>query len=403
MYFSKDLVFVLAACAGAAAISKTHEKYAIFVLVVSILLILLPSTINLANTPLVGAILSFRAYVILPICALYAAGTIRSIRDIDRIIIAVGCLTILVGSLGAVQFQLPQGHFLNRYDWGLRSNSAVFTFGHVRATGTFSYISGMGVMCAVGCWAGTYLFLSGSAMWRRSFAVCVMVFGIVCGLVAMSRSGFLMGVLTILGGVFFFRSAKEALYIAILASLSFWILSAESAEESDDPGITGAIMQRFERADTFQERLQYSLMNLRLGLAGHPFGEGLGTGQVGGTFASSGQERAGAYESELGRIAFEVGVIGLLGVLLIRLAAVHAIWRQLRTQSDRRLIALCAVSLPVVSLLCLNNVAFNHTASSFAWVILAIILGCIPAERRVQSQRSQRFSPINAGSYAKAN
>src|SRR5262245_23040830 len=61
-YFSKDLVFLLAACAGAASISRRLQKYFGFVFVVGCLFILLPSTMNLATTPLVGAILSFRAY-----------------------------------------------------------------------------------------------------------------------------------------------------------------------------------------------------------------------------------------------------------------------------------------------------------------------------------------------------
>src|SRR5208282_2354285 len=102
-----------------------------------------------------------------------------------------------------IQFRLPNTHWLNRYDAeGITPGTEV---GHVRATGTFSYIGGMFMMASTAAWAGTYLFLSSTSVYPRAFAVAVAFAGIVCTLLAMSRTGVSMWVITVAGGVLCFR------------------------------------------------------------------------------------------------------------------------------------------------------------------------------------------------------
>jgi hypothetical protein len=193
----------------------------------------------------------------------------------------------------------------------------------------------------------------------------------------MVRGGIILYIATVFGGMVLYRRIKESLYLLPVVLLGFWLMSGGSPEEqSVDPGLGGAVARRFEHADTPFERLDYVLMNLRLGLTADPLGVGLGRGQIGGNFAESGVTTAGrGYESELGRIGFEVGILGFFGVVIWRAAAIVEMARLLFRAEDLRVRALLAASLPLFSLLALNYMAFNHTGSSFGWAIVALAIG----------------------------
>ncbi len=374
MYFSKDLVFI---CAGLAGMAQARSTRLIGILLtVSLFSLSVPTLVNLPNTTAVGAILSIRAFLVLPVCAFLAGGALRSVRDLDRIAFAVGVSTLVVGGLGALQFSLPPTHVLNRYDTGEEISRAIADFSHVRATGTFSFISGMGIMAGVGGWAGIYLFLTARGLLGRAFATAVLFAGLCCGLVSMSRGGVVLHAVTVLGGGILFGRSRELIYLLLVFVVGYSLFGDPSSEESVDPGMQGAVFQRFEKRDSVGDRLGYVLMNLELGLTGHPFGEGLGRGQIGGNYAESGVRSWGSgYESELGRIGFEVGPLGWIGVVAWRVAAVVLMWRELRRAKDRHVRAALAASLPLFTLLALNYMAYNHTGSSFGWSFVALSLG----------------------------
>jgi hypothetical protein len=114
------------------------------------------------------------------------------------------------------------------------------------------------------------------------------------------------------------------------------------------------------------------------GLRNHPLGEGLGTGQIGGHYAAEGRRSWGrGYESELGRLGFEVGILGWVGVLLWRVSALVIMWRGLKSAQDPQVRAFCAASIPLFAILACNYMGFNHTGSSFAWAIAALSFGMI--------------------------
>jgi hypothetical protein len=382
VYFSKDVAFVCAALAGLAhAQSKLKLVGALWV--VSFIALLVPTIVNIGNTPGVGALLSVRAYLIVPMCAFLGAYTLRSLRDVDWIVSAVGVSTIAVAILGAVQFDLPQNHFLNSYEGSGEGVHIIAEYGHVRATGTFAFITGMAMMTGVGAWAGLYLFLSGGLR-KRLLGLAVLVAGLICSLTSMSRGGIVLYAMTIAGGIILFRRLKESALLIMVGLIGFWLFGGgSSADESVDPGLQGAVVQRFQGADSPVDRLSYILMNLQLGLTGDPLGRGLGRGQVGGNFAETGgRSWGGGYESELGRIAFEVGILGWFGVVLWRITAVVQMGKLLLRAEDIRVRALLAASLPLFTMLAMNYMAFNHTGSSFAWAIFALALGAATLDRQ---------------------
>jgi hypothetical protein len=376
MYFSKDIVFV---CAALVSIqdSRWTRRALMLYLPFSAAALLVPTLANFGNIQGVGLVLSFRAYVVLPMCAFIAAGCVHSIRDINAVIFAVALSTIVVAGLGVMQFFLPSSHYLNRYETGAAdSGHIVEEAGHARVTGTFAFITGMGIMTGVGAWAGAYLFLSAPTKLRRLFAIGILAAGALCALTSTSRGGAILYGVTVLGGILLFRRARDAIYLIAAAVVAFWVFNLGDSESTVDPGLSGGLVHRFQTADTPTERFAYVLMNLQLGLTNHPLGEGPGTGQIGGNFAVGGARSAGGgYESELGRVGYEVGILGFAGVVLWRVAGLAVIWTTLRATKDRNIRALCAVSLPLFGLLSLNYMAFNHTGSSFAWAILALVVG----------------------------
>jgi hypothetical protein len=400
VYFSKDVAFVCAALAGL-AYAGTSLRLLGMLCMASLVALLIPTLVNLSDTSGVGAVLSLRAYVVLPFCAFIAAHSIRSLREFDWIVFTTGVSTIVVAILGAAQFELPANHFLNVYEGMDEYTHISAEFNHVRATGTFAFITGMAIMSGVGAWAGLYLFLSTHALWRRLFGATVILAGLCCALVSMSRGGIFLNLLTVAGGLILFRRVREMFFLLIIGLVAYWLTGGGStAEESLDPGMQGAVLRRFEQRDSVTDRFGYVLMNLQLGLTKDPLGRGLGRGQIGGNFAESGvRSWSAGYESELGRIGFEVGILGFFGVILWRVAAIVQMARSLFRTENPRARALIAASLPLFSLLAMNFMAFNHTGSSFGWAIVALALGAAALAKQTSATSdlgARRQAPLLA-------
>jgi hypothetical protein len=377
-YFSKDIVFVIAALAGA-GVHRRWQHLALGVLLpISVALLLGPTLVNLPHSNAVGLLLSGRSYVLIPVCAFLAAGTIRSLRDVDRIAYVVGACAIAIAALGVRQYSLPATHFLNRYEVAEDVDvHIVAEFGHVRATGTFAFISGMIIMSGLASWAGMYLFLSGTNLGRRLFAVAVVAASVVCALVSMSRGAIFLCALTVGGAVMLYGRIREVFYVGLLVLVGGWTLfgGSDPGDQAADPGLQAGLAGRFSTADTVSERAGYMLMNIQLGLTQDPLGHGLGVGQVGGNYAAYGKwSWGGGYETEVGRIIFEVGVVGFLGVMLWRLVAIFLMGRQLRS-ADSNVRAMLAPALPFYTYLAVNQMSFNHTGLAAAWAVFAAVFG----------------------------
>ncbi len=372
-YVSKDLLLFYAAYLGLRRASLFDMSW-VYLYVV---LIVVPSAgPTLVSSNPVGVFLSMRAYVLIPVCAYLAAGLVRDFRDIERCALVVAVAAIGVAALGAWQYRLPATHVLNRYAWG-DEDYVVAEAGHVRATGTFAFISGMGMLAGVSAWAGALLAfpLPGRSWWVRAIGVACVGAGFVCFATSMSRGGALLWATTLVGSFLLYFRPKHILgFLLMLLVAAPFVLSREPGSVGDAPPqsdtLTHGLAYRFEHADTFTERAGYVLMNLRLGLENHPLGEGLGVGQAGSRYISGDQSRP--YESEWGRIAQEVGPIGLAAILLLRFGTCRRCWRQYVRSPDDRVRLVMATSLPYFAMMSLEWMAFNHTGNSFAWSVMAL-------------------------------
>jgi hypothetical protein len=376
-YFSKDVLFVFAGLAGAASMGVNNRRYAGLVLLASVGLILPSSLATFGNGSLVGAILSFRAYVVLPLCAFLAAATIRSDRSVAQMAILIGVFAIGEVALGSIQFRYPHTHWLNRYD--LEAARVASESGHARATGTFSYIGGMNTMTIAAAWAGTYLFMSRTRVISRAFGITVIFSGIICALLAMSRGGMVLWLITVAGGVLCFRRVRELFLITTLALAGLgYFFFAGAPEEHQEAGVYDVAMKRFQNADTFTHRTSYFFDDLFIAFTEYPIGVGLGVGQPGGYVSESTKEaRLGIQplENEPARIIQEVGILGLAGVFIIRLLPFAVIVPRWKKCTNRKRLALYAAWIPFLLVVAISNLAFNHTFSSLYWCLVAVICG----------------------------
>jgi hypothetical protein len=333
-----------------------------------------------------GAFLTVRSLVVLPLLAYLAASRLYQV-DATRIAGWITCLTLLPAGLGLVQFELPPDHVLNRY-LGAGSADAVITdLGRVRATGTFSFISGMASMSLLVAWAG--LFLQSTAGSRRHLywlGLAGILSGLVCAAAAVSRSGAFLAIGLLLGGFLFSNFKSRLLVLLLIISAILVQVGSEDDGLSDPPAaLATVVFQRHAQSDSILDRATGNFEQLSMAFQETPLGAGFGIGQVGGAAVAAGQRQLRAHEAEFARIITETGFLGIFGVLIIRLGVVLTLfsaWRHLPASADRTSVFISALA---VLFFLVRNTAFDHVASGFTWPLVALSLAWADRRRAVLS------------------
>ena len=322
-----------------------------------------------------GGVLTTTMTVVGPVLAYFGASKLR-IADSTRILRWIAIMSIAPALLGLIQFELPPTHPLNRYLGDSSWLDIVTDLGRVRATGTFSFISGMSAMAVVCIWAGLCLRVFSSRRKDQIFGLVAIVAGFACSFTALSRSAIFMGLALMAFRLFFVGRDRQLLVIIIVGALGYSYLSFNRPMSQVEPEITvtSGVFVRHSRADSVTHRLGSWGRQLLDATKNVPFGNGFGTNQVGAKAVSTGQRVLTSYEAELARLVAEVGVVGLLGVLVVRfgllLALFHA-WSTMPSSPSRDSVLL---SMATLSMFFVTNTAFNHVAAGFAWPIAAIAL-----------------------------
>jgi hypothetical protein len=384
-YFSKDLFFFLAALT---ALSKPSRSPRIAqlrgALIIAAAIILVASLPSISDAVLVGGVLSIRSLIVIPFLALSIATGLEGRRDLELIAKTVGYLAIPVAVLGAIQFYLPGTHVLNR-QLDEFSRPVVFN-GRVRASGTFTYISGMSALSLVACWAGCFFLLAPP---RRKIGYVFVLAGLTCAAAALSRSGLFFSLALIVSVLALSQKGLSAA-IGLGTALVVAAVIMGEFQDSDDPSashtadlMTGTF-SRHEVSDSVESRGEWMLVSVLDAIVEVPTGRGLGQGQQAENAVSSGRRRFSGYETEMARIVFEIGDLGLFGVLFFRAAVVLLLLGSLFTagESDTPLHYLRKTSIAALALFLITNTAFNHVACTFCWTIAAVALATFEIELR---------------------
>src|SRR2546430_11639286 len=182
-YFAKDVIFAaILFCRAGAPFNKNLRT----VLIVSVPLIITGAVLSaVRELNIVGAVLSFRSLIALPLLAYLAIPRLVGAK-IDNVAFVIGGLTVLNALLGIAQNSSAVDSPINYY--ASETIGAVAYEENVRAAGTFSYITGYANLAMAGSWAGLSLLclargrflyiLSGWAVYLASLT---------CALVSISR------------------------------------------------------------------------------------------------------------------------------------------------------------------------------------------------------------------------
>ena len=389
VYFSKDIIF------GAVIFlplrrpkPRALRVFRRWLLPGLILLILGAGFSTFRDLNPVGAVLTLRAGVFLPLVAFYAVRRIENL-SLRHIAWFISGLTILNFAMAVLQNSLPADHVLNRYASG-SLNIAVMKSG-VRATGTFSYIAGLGVLSIVGIWAGMVLVSLGERLWHRITGWATIACGFGCGLAAVSRAPIVIGAAMVLIWLLFSLGRFPSFFRNLFACALLLGLVASLEVAPTFVGLGEGLIDRQENAgDSFTTRAVGQLEECLTALSAAPLGAGLGTEQTAGNYFKGGVMRFTSFETQLPRLVMETGFLGLVGFLLICAGAIWALQaakHDFATARDRS--ALLATQLLLLPLF-YTNVIFNHTASAFVWMIFAAVMA---AEKKARSYDGGRGWP----------
>lgn len=323
-----------------------------------------------------GALLTLRAALILPVLAYLVIPRLRHL-PLWSVVLILGLLAMANFALGVVQNQLPPTHALNRYATNATDIASSPT--GVRATGTFSYITGLAVFSVVGVWAGMVGMSLARGVRQQIFSAASVLAGLACGLASVSRGPILTALIMLaiwlpLARIWSQRMARNA------AAALFLLAGALATDLTTTFFQLGqGLFLRAESAnDTVNERTWAQFDEALDALTLAPFGNGLGTEQVGRSAYSVGSLSNTTFESQLPRIILELGIIGLTGFVIVSLgavAALQALKRRCANTSDQAVILATQLFL-IASFF--SNIIFNHVASAFAWIIFTAVMAALP-------------------------
>lgn len=371
-YFAKDFIFAaILFCRTRTGANKALR----IVLIASLPLILIGAALAAVHQlNVVGSVLSLRALIVLPLLAYLAIPRLAGLK-IDKVAFLVGVLTVVNASLGYLQNHSPTDAVINVYASEDVTNAVAYE-DNVRAVGTFSYISGFAALATVGSWAG--LVLVCIAQRRLFYIVAGWLFyaaSLLCALVSISR-GTVIAVLAMLLAATVSGRNPIGNFIKGLAAIGGVVMISYLFNLSPTAvRLSDSIIERHETSDdTVEGRVFDPVIQIGVATTVAPLGLGFGSEQVAGVFAETGVMSLRRFEYQFPRLVMETGLVGLIGFLITCAGTLYALFstrHEIVNEGLRRVFVLSAF---LVGSLFYTNVAFNHIASYFAWMVVAVTL-----------------------------
>jgi hypothetical protein len=388
LYFSKDIIFALVLLFPKRSLPSPAMKVFGNWLIPGCVLLGAGAVLSSPHglNP-VGALLTARACVILPVIAWLAVPRLAGL-PLRWVIWLLVAFTVLNFALGVEQNRLPSDHILNRYsETGM---DIVAMESGVRATGTFSYITGMTIISSVGIWAGLSLMSLAKKQWQRIGAWPALAAGFGCGLASISRGPIVVGVAMVAGWMVCSRDGLSALFRSLVTGAFCLVIASGLGVAPIFSELGAGVMQRQANGgDTFNNRAfgQFGEMFDALEMA--PLGHGFGTEQIGGQYYATGQGGFNHFESPLPRLVMETGVLGLIGYLVICAGALLALQRAKREAANVGAKAMLLATQFFLLPMFYGNVIFNHTASAFVWIIFAAVLAAAETNEKAETLKTE--------------
>ncbi|MEO1389779.1 MAG: hypothetical protein AAFV85_20775 [Cyanobacteria bacterium J06634_6] len=332
------------------------------------------------GSPIIGIFGLKNYYLYIPLMWL-VANLFETEADLYRFLRSYLLLLIPIGLLATVQFFSPPTSPLNVYAWDAADIAvAVGAGGAVRVTGTFSYLAGYAIylgFCL--CLLLPLLTKKQPLLWQW-ITLTELSLLVITAFMTASRGLIITCILMLVGflglqvtsgfSTLFHNLRKLFLPLAIASSIAFWrfyeAIDAFWLRVTSNQDVWHRIVSSFTEVFT---NFQYKALD----------GYGIGaTFQANPMLRSllglpAGESIPVYYESEMGRIALEIGPLGFFlwyGLKLLLLFLLGLTYTKLKRPLLRQL-ALSAFLLQAISFT--NQFVYNHTANLFQWFLYGFI------------------------------
>jgi hypothetical protein len=378
-YLSKDIClagFLLLGSGHSSWLSRVARPY----LQIGLGLLALGAMASaLSGVEPVGVALSIRTFFVLPLAS-WIAGRLLPADAVERMARWLAMLALPMAFLGTIQFYSPSGSAINRYS---TEGEYITTSGvgaraeeqRVRATGTFSYISGFGEFGPMAVWGGIVTFVTARSLRQRWLGYAGLVAGLCCAFVTVSRSAALVSLALVaiwagVGG----RLGRKAQALLTIGGFAVVLLLLTGQWNAADE-VVGTTYARHVAAkdDTVAHRTWYQFVFPLHAIEIAPLGAGLGSQQVATSLGDNARRPIGLFESAWGRIVLELGVAGLFGFLVtlgVAFAPLRIAYRS--CQGEAKIIV--AITGGAALARAVVGFQFNHVGAYFFWAMAAAFL-----------------------------
>jgi hypothetical protein len=307
-------------------------------------------------------------------------------------------LLIPVALLAIAQFFSPPESPLNVYAWGDKDMQIALggDLKSVRVTGTFSYIAGYSVYLAT-CFSLILplISLNQSRLWQLLTVAELMLIAITSFMTG--ARGMILTAVLLLGGYFFVQGFTD--FSKFLNTFKNFLLPGVAAIVVVSYGFQSAVDSLWLRVTSNQDMSQRVTGSYLEPFNNFQF-KGLDGFGVGATFQANplirqifglpaGEDIPVYYESEMGRIALEIGPVGFFlwyGLKLVLLVLLFRVFWSLKRPFLKQL-ALSAFLIQSINFSA--QLVFNQTANLYYWFFYGFIYLLPQLERISNLQESQ--------------
>lgn len=359
--------------------------------VILITALLLPALTLGLTWSVSGAVIVFKNAVLWPLFAIYMAIWFDwdSLRKITKLL-AILCVGMAI--LGVIQFQTPISSFWNRYAWHVMGRmERIATFGassNVRATGTFSYITGYSTFASVAFLWMTWRLLNASKTLDRCLCLIGCVCSVVCILTSGSRAPLYQCLLGLIAAIIVsshIRYKLQGFTLIGMAITAYFVAGDGQLVESFFSRLTAA-------DDSPAERISGKGMEFLPLMIERPFGIGLGQQSNVSEFRIAEQVTDMKFtEDGRSRLAIEGGALAVLAQLVTLSLFLSITLMSWRTRQNQSRIA-AALMMPTGLYLFTNSLWYDHNVSALWWFFIGAWLA---VTFRVTRQRDT-FAPVMA-------
>jgi len=336
-------------------------------------------------------LLGIRNYLLYTVLLVMVPMALQHVRRPKRVVTFVGLAIVApVLALGFYQYTMPVNHWINQYVAAGAPVNAIA--GDPRITGPFSYIQGMGTFLVFSMAFGTAVLIAGirrGSRWYQFLGAPLLGLALVVAPMNGSRS-VIYGVVLAAPFVLYRalqRGRRTALVVGICGLVVVGGYIGTQAEIVTQGWET--FVKRAERAPN-QSRVE-SMLRDPIKKVDILLGYGAGSTHPGASALSSEgrvHPEGVSYEEELGRTIVELGVIGGMIFLALKLWILWMTWEGMGRARNSWEDILCMTAFIVAFLhLTVEKIVFNHIGGSIYWL-------CAGAALWVWSRRSHASEQV---------